>query len=216
MAELDLQKEAARQVIDAELVASWSGLSHAIHDHPETAFEENRAARVDGRAPGRRRVRGDHGHRRHAHRVQRRDRLRPTGAGRLRRVRRPARVGHACGHNIIAASAVGAGLGLAALADELGLTVRVLGTPAEEGGGGKITMLERRRVRRRPRGDDGPPVAGRPAARRTCLAVSHFDVTFTGKSAHASAAPWEGINAGDAMVVAQVAIGLLRQQLPAR
>ena len=51
-------------------------------------------------------------------------------------------VGHACGHNIIAAAAVGAGLGLAGLADDLGLTVRVLGTPAEEGGGGKITMLQ--------------------------------------------------------------------------
>ena len=51
-------------------------------------------------------------------------------------------VGHACGHNIIAASAVGAGLGLAGLADELGTTIRVLGTPAEEGGGGKVTMLD--------------------------------------------------------------------------
>ena len=52
-------------------------------------------------------------------------------------------VGHACGHNIIAATAAGAGLALAPLADRLGLTVLVLGTPAEEGGGGKITMLER-------------------------------------------------------------------------
>ena len=52
-------------------------------------------------------------------------------------------VGHACGHNIIAATAVGAGLALAAVADDLGLTVRVLGTPAEEGGGGKVLMLER-------------------------------------------------------------------------
>jgi len=52
-------------------------------------------------------------------------------------------VGHACGHNIIAATAVGAGLALSSVADELGLTVRVLGTPAEEGGGGKILMLER-------------------------------------------------------------------------
>ena len=51
-------------------------------------------------------------------------------------------VGHACGHNIIAASAVGAGLGLLPLADELGLTVRVVGTPAEEGGGGKVIMLD--------------------------------------------------------------------------
>ena len=52
-------------------------------------------------------------------------------------------VGHACGHNIIAATAVGAGLALAEVADEVGLSVRVLGTPAEEGGGGKILMLER-------------------------------------------------------------------------
>ena len=121
-------------------------------------------------------------------------------------------VGHACGHNIIAASAVGAGLGLAPVADELGLTVRVLGTPAEEGGGGKITMLEHGVF------DDvhaAMMVHPWPVDRLegTCLAVSHFDVTFTGKSAHASAAPFEGLNAGDAMVVAQVALGLLRQQL---
>jgi metal-dependent amidase/aminoacylase/carboxypeptidase family protein len=47
-----------------------------------------------------------------------------------------------------------------------------------------------------------------------CLAVAHFDVHFTGMEAHASAAPWEGVNAQDALTVAQVAIGLLRQQLP--
>lgn len=122
-------------------------------------------------------------------------------------------VGHACGHNIIAASAVGAGIGLAGLTDRLGITVRVLGTPAEEGGGGKVIMIEHGVF------DDvhaammiHPWPADRLAG--TCLAVSHFDVTFTGKSAHASAAPWEGVNAGDAMAIAQVAIGLLRQQLP--
>ena len=48
----------------------------------------------------------------------------------------------------------------------------------------------------------------------TCLAVAHFDVRYTGREAHASAAPWEGVNAQDALTVAQVAIGLLRQQLP--
>ena len=47
-----------------------------------------------------------------------------------------------------------------------------------------------------------------------CLAVDHFDVAFEGRTAHASAAPSEGINAGDAMVISQVALGLLRQQLP--
>src|SRR6201985_2136765 len=51
-------------------------------------------------------------------------------------------IGHACGHNIIAASAVGAALALAEVADELGLTVSLLGTPAEEAGGGKVLMLQ--------------------------------------------------------------------------
>ena len=122
-------------------------------------------------------------------------------------------VGHACGHNIIAASAVGAGLALAAVADQIGLQVRVLGTPAEEGGGGKIFMLERGAF-------EGVHAAMMihpwPADRLTgaCLAVSHFDVHFTGREAHASAAPWEGVNALDAMTISQVALGLLRQQLP--
>jgi amidohydrolase len=122
-------------------------------------------------------------------------------------------VGHACGHNIIAATAVGAGLALAAVADDLGLTVRVLGTPAEEGGGGKVLMLER------------GAFAGVHAAMMvhpwpnerltaTCLAVAHYDVSYHGREAHASAAPWQGVNAQDALTVAQVAIGLLRQQLP--
>ncbi len=122
-------------------------------------------------------------------------------------------MGHACGHNIIAASAVGAGLALAAVADEIGLQVRILGTPAEEGGGGKIFMLERGAF------DDvhaAMMVHPWPTERMTgaCLAVAHFDVHFTGKEAHASAAPWEGVNALDAMTIAQVSLGLLRQQLP--
>ena len=122
-------------------------------------------------------------------------------------------VGHACGHNIIAAMAVGAGLALAAVADDVGLSVRVLGTPAEEGGGGKVLMLERGAFR-------GVHAAMMvhpwPAERLTaqCLAVAHFDVHYTGREAHASAAPWEGVNAQDALTVAQVAIGVLRQQLP--
>ena len=106
-----------------------------------------------------------------------------------------------------------AGLALAAVADRIGLQVRVLGTPAEEGGGGKVLMLERGAFA-------GVHAAMMvhpwPTERLTgsCLAVSHFDVHFRGKEAHASAAPWEGVNALDAMTISQVAIGLLRQQLP--
>ena len=119
-------------------------------------------------------------------------------------------IGHACGHNVIASSAVGAALGLAPLADDLGITVRVLGTPSEEGGGGKILMMQRG-------GFDGVNAAlmVHPAPseldRMPCLAVSHFDVRYTGKEAHASAFPERGVNAADAITLAQVAIGLLRQ-----
>ena len=119
-------------------------------------------------------------------------------------------IGHACGHNIIAAAAVGAGLALAEVANELGITVTVLGTPAEEGGGGKILMLERG-------GFDGLNAAmmvhPAPIESSTfpCLAVQHLDVTYRGHSAHASAYPELGVNAADAFTVAQVAIGLLRQ-----
>ena len=123
-------------------------------------------------------------------------------------------VGHACGHNLIAASSLGAGLGLAAVADELGVTVHIMGTPAEEGGAGKVLILERG-------GFDGIHASlmvhpwSFDQLESACLAVEHFDVSFTGRTAHASAAPWQGLNAGDAMTLSQVAIGLLRQQLPA-
>jgi len=119
-------------------------------------------------------------------------------------------IGHACGHNIIAAAAAGTGMALAPVADDLGVTVRVLGTPAEESGGGKILML------------DGGAFDGVHAAMMVhpspeervhvdCLAVAHFEVRYHGKEAHASSYPERGLNAADALTVAQVAIGLLRQ-----
>jgi amidohydrolase len=205
-------KDAARVAIDDRL-GELVRLSHDIHDHPETAFEETRASAWAGQAltdAGFAVTEGVAGM--------------PTafsaesGSGPLvvalcAEYDALPQVGHACGHNIIAASAVGAGLGLATVADQLGLTVRVLGTPAEEGGGGKVVMLDQGVF------DDvhaAMMVHPWPYDRlqATCLAVSHFDVTFAGRTAHASAAPWQGINAGDAMVIAQVALGLLRQQLP--
>jgi len=130
-------------------------------------------------------------------------------------------VGHACGHNIIAASSVGAAIGLAPLVDELDLTVVVLGTPSEEGGGGKIDLINagyfdgvHAALMLHPWSNEGPNGVFSDRDRGKCLAVDQFDVTFTGKEAHASAAPWEGINALDAFGISQVAIGLLRQQLP--
>ncbi len=122
-------------------------------------------------------------------------------------------LGHACGHNVIAAAALGAATALAEVADELGLTVVLVGSPAEEGGGGKILLQEAGVL------DDldlalmvhpGPDdvIAAVPRA------VAHADVHYEGIGAHAAAYPEEGVNAADAFTVAQIAIGLLRQQLP--
>ncbi|TRW79793.1 M20 family metallopeptidase [Mycolicibacterium sp. 018/SC-01/001] len=121
-------------------------------------------------------------------------------------------IGHACGHNIIAASAVGTALALAEVADELGMTVVLLGTPAEESGGGKALMLDAGAF-----DDIGATVMLHPgpvdiAAARS-LALSEVVVRYTGRESHAAVAPYLGVNAADAVTVAQVAIGLLRQQL---
>lgn len=121
-------------------------------------------------------------------------------------------IGHACGHNIIAASAVGTALALAEVADELGLTVVLLGTPAEEAGGGKVLMLNAGAF-----DDIATTVMLHPgpldiAAARS-LALSQVAVTYRGREAHAAVAPYLGVNALDAITVAQVAIGLLRQQM---
>lgn len=121
-------------------------------------------------------------------------------------------IGHACGHNVIAASAVGAGVALAEVADDLGITVRVLGTPAEEGGGGKITLLERGAFAGAHLAMMVHP-APRDIVEWPVIAAQQFRIRYTGKEAHAAAYPELGINAADALTVAQVAIGLLRQHI---
>ncbi|MGC8462408.1 MAG: amidohydrolase [Acidimicrobiales bacterium] len=210
--ETDETKQQARSVV-GQVFGELVELSHTIHAHPETNFAEERSAAATAgflAAHGLVVTEGVGGL--------------PTafvataGSGPVTvaicaEYDALPGVGHACGHNVIAAAAAGAGAALAAVADDVGLTVRVVGTPGEEGGGGKITLLDQGVF-------DGVHAAlmvhpwPEDRLTATCLAVSHFDVVFEGRSAHASAAPWEGANAADAMVVAQVAIGLLRQQLP--
>jgi amidohydrolase len=123
-------------------------------------------------------------------------------------------VGHACGHNIIAAAAVGAGIAASNAADAAGLTVTVIGTPAEEIGNasGKILLLERDAFT-----GIHAAMMVHPAPFDTLkpkiIAASMFEVHYTGKAAHASAYPELGINAADALTIAQTAIGLLRQHI---
>ena len=121
-------------------------------------------------------------------------------------------LGHACGHNVIAATAVGAGVALAGVAEQLGLRVTVMGTPAEEGGAGKVRMLEAGAfdgVHLALMNHPGPSDLLLPEI----LAAQTLEVAYTGRTAHAAAFPELGINAADALVIAQVAIGLLRQSL---
>lgn len=120
-------------------------------------------------------------------------------------------LGHACGHNIIAAAACGAAAALASVAPDL--TVSVIGTPAEEGGGGKVYLLDAGVF-------DGYALASmiHPGPTNSLYAfpyaVAHLEIAFTGQGAHAAAYPQLGRNAADAFTIAQVAVGLLRQQLP--
>jgi amidohydrolase len=121
-------------------------------------------------------------------------------------------LGHGCGHNTMAASGVGAALALAAIADELPGEIVFLGTPAEERGSGKQIMI-----------DDGlfdgidAALLYHPCDRNHVeshpLASEDIDVVFTGLQAHASADPWKGKNALDALITLFSSVGLWRQQL---
>jgi amidohydrolase len=206
-------KAAARKTVDSS-ADKLIGLSHRVHAHPELKFEEVRSSEWTAG------VLADAGLTVNAGICDL-----PTafscefGRGSLHlaicaEYDALPEIGHACGHNIIAATAVGAGLALAPLVDDLDLRISIIGTPAEEGGGGKVFMLQRgafagvdaaMMVHPAPFEDLTPRVS----------AVAHFGVSYEGRASHAAAAPQLGINAADAFTVAQVAIGLLRQHLRA-
>jgi amidohydrolase len=121
-------------------------------------------------------------------------------------------IGHACGHNVIAAAGLGAGLAAAAPAREGTGRLVVLGTPAEEGGGGKIELARRGAF-------DGIDAAMmvHPAdadlTRMDCLANQQLLIDYEGEAAHAAAAPDRGRNALDAAVLGYVNVAALRQHI---
>jgi len=212
----DEPKQRAVATVEANL-NSLLDISRRLHAHPETAWQEhessafladeltNRGFSVQRQAAGLPTAFiADYG--------QKGGERQAVTVGLVAEYDALLGLGHACGHNIIAA-AIGAAEALKSVAADLGIAVRVLGTPAEEGGGGKIPLLDAGCF------DDlafammihpGPAdaVYARPRA------VAHFDVSYLGVTAHAGAYPHLGRNAADAFTIAQVAIGLLRQQLP--
>lgn len=205
-------KNRISEAIASELPALIE-LSEWLHDHPETAWEEYKSAARCAE------FLKDRGFEVESQFVGLDTAFHATFGSGTRRLALMAEydalpgIGHACGHNLIAAMSLGAGVALATVADELDLTVEVFGTPAEEGYGGKIEMLDRGAF-------EGLEFAmmAHPApvdvARAEPMAVAHWEVTFRGQAAHAASYPTQGINAADAFTISEVAIGLLRQQLP--
>lgn len=206
-------KQAAHERLSAAR-KSLLELSHRIHAHPELGFEEEKACgwlaeMLDqagfavktgiGDLPTAFSATAGHG---------------PLHIGIMAEYDSLPGVGHACGHNLIAAMAVGAALAAAKVADDAGLTITVLGTPAEEIGnaGGKVLLLERGAYRGLHAALMVHP-APMDMLQPKIIAASMFDVHYTGKEAHASAFPELGINAADALTIAQTSIGLLRQHM---
>ena len=211
-ASLELLKRAACEAID-RLEPELLHISHEIHAHPELAFEEHRAAALLADALRKGELDVESG----AYGL-------PTafaadfGADSGPRVALLAEydslpdIGHACGHNLIATSALGASLALSTLRDQLPGRVRVLGTPAEERGGGKELMA-------REGAFDGVDAAlmihpsGVNLVTMPCVALAEVEVTYRGRAAHAAAMPELGVNALDALVTAYQAIAQLRQHI---
>ena len=121
-------------------------------------------------------------------------------------------IGHACGHNIIAAAGIGAGLAASEFTEPFNGRLRILGTPAEEGGGGKVRMLNKGAF------DSVEAVlmihpADAALPNISSLAVQQLKATYTGKAAHAAAAPEKGINALDGAVLGYMGVAALRQHI---
>ncbi len=122
-------------------------------------------------------------------------------------------IGHACGHHLIGTMSVAAAAGLRSVIDQLGGTIRVYGTPAEETKGAKVPMAAEGLF-----DDVDAAMMAHPyhAFERsgTSLAMDALQFEFFGKAAHAAASPYEGINALDAVILLFNAVNALRQQLP--
>ncbi len=213
--ELERIKSAVSGYIDKEAPSLWS-LSLELHRHPEVAFQEKRASAAVARYLEERGFGIEMG----VADLPTAFRAKRTAKGASKPVvsfmaeydALPG-LGHACGHNVIAMASAGAG---AALANTVGPEtggVQVLGTPAEEGGGGKVIMAKKGFFRRIDANMMMHP-SGETRAMVNFLALAELRFCFYGKASHASAAPEKGINALDGVLAAFNAISALRQHLP--
>jgi amidohydrolase len=184
-----------------------SGLGRQVHAHPEQKFEEHFAAGLLADALGelglevKRGVGGlETAFRAETGRSDKSDKSDESGPTIAILAEYDALPnGHSCGHNLICTAALSAFAGLAAIRDQLPGRIVILGTPAEEGGGGKIIMMEKGALK----GVDAAmmvhPMDGEFAT-FPALATRHLRIAFHGRAAHASAAPWAGVSALSAVI----------------
>jgi len=191
-------------------------VSHAIHEHPELAFQEHRASRLLTDTVERFGLPVSRG----SYTLDTAFECEFAGGAPGARVALLAEydalpgIGHACGHNLIATSALGATLALAEIRPELRGIVRLLGTPAEEKGGGKELMARAGAFE-----DVDAALMIHPSGvnltTMPCICVAEVRVIYHGRAAHASAMPHRGINALDGLLLAYQAISNLRQHIQA-
>jgi len=189
-------------------------LSHRIHGHPELAYQEFKAAGwlSDFLAGQGFKVERGVGGVETAFRAMLETGDGPTIAILCEYDALPE-IGHACGHNVIATAGVGAGAALAAVRDRLPMgRIHVVGTPAEEGGGGKLRLIRAGIFR----GVDAAMMVhgwDRWVPHQDLLGIVRLGLEFRGTAAHAAADPWDGVNAVDAVVQTFNNVGMLRQQI---
>jgi amidohydrolase len=216
--ELSQHDESRLRAHLAEIQDLLVGVSHQIHERPETRFQEFHASEllanvlVDQGFAVQRPVAGlataflgsfDTG------------RPGPTVALFCEYDALPE-IGHGCGHNVIASAGLGAALLVKRLLEHdeaLGGTLLVVGSPGEEGGGGKVPIIDAGVL------DDVDAAmmlhpGGENLSGMRTLSRAGLEITFTGRAAHAAVSPEQGVNALDAAVLTLTAIGLLRQQMP--
>ena len=205
-------KAKANAYID-QLADKLLAVSHDIHAHPELAFDEHHACRLlcDTLSAEGLPARANVYSLKTAFEVEFGREDGPRVALLAEYDALPG-IGHAYGHNLIATAALGATLGLFAIEDTLPGRVRLLGTPAEEKGGGKEVMARHGAFE-----DVDAALMIHPAGINLttlpCICVAEVRVEYQGRSAHASAMPHKGINALDGLLLAYQAISNLRQHI---
>lgn len=217
MTDVDTLKSRIAEAVDRRAEELWA-LALRIHANPELAYKEEKAAAwltefLAGQ--GCRVERGVGG-------VATAFRAEIPGSGPgptvaiLAEYDALPQIGHACGHNIIATAGAGAGAALAAVAARAGLPLRgrvvVIGTPAEEGGAGKVRLMEAGVFQDVVVAMMIHPRCGTQLWRPT-LGLTKCKVEYFGKAAHASSWPWRGVNALNAMIGLFNALDAMRQQI---